>query len=74
LIVTETIHFTLTPERIESLKAYSELLSKDYNTILDEALAYYFDAAERQQVESQGEGDHAVTTLSYDEFWDGVDV
>jgi len=70
----EAIHFTLTPERIEALKAYSEILAKDYNTILDEALGYYFDEVERQLVEAQVEGDHAATTLSYDEFWDGVEV
>ena len=68
------IHFTLSPDRIESLKTYSELLGKDYHTILDEALGYYFDEVERQLVEQQGEGSHAATHLSYDEFWDGVEV
>jgi predicted DNA-binding protein len=72
--VSDAIHFALSPERIEALKIYSEILGKDYNTMLDEALGYYFDEVERQWVEQQGEGGSTATHLSYDEFWDGVDV
>lgn len=68
------IHFELKPEIVDELKAYSELLGKDINTILEEALRGYFEAAHKQLMAKDLEGDGGQTNLDFDEFWDGVDI
>lgn len=68
------IHFELNSEVVESLQVFSELLGKDINTMLNEALAQYF---ENEQAKLMAKGladENAITHLDYDEFWDGLDV
>ncbi len=60
----------LTDENIENLEAFKSLLNKDTNTMINEALELYFkDEAEKLQ-----DLNHSQTNLSYDEFWDDVEV
>jgi len=68
------MEFTLTSSRVEQLKLYSELLKKDINTILDEALEEYFVQKEKELLEKNLENENMLTNLNYDEFWDGVDL
>jgi len=59
---------------VENLHTYSQLLKKDVNTMLEEALAMYFEYAQ-QMLLKQGMGDdNMMTSLDYDEFWDGVEL
>jgi hypothetical protein len=57
-------------DKLEGLKHYAGLLDKDVNTMLDEALERYFIEEQEKLVAKE----QNATNLSYDEFWDGVDV
>ena len=54
-------------QKIEALKL---LTNKSEEKILNEALEMYL----RAQQELMAEEERKETTLSYDEFWDGVDI
>jgi len=60
----------LTDENTEAIEAFKSLLNKDENTIINEALEFYFieEAEKLKALES------SQTNLSYDEFWDDVDI
>ena len=63
-------NFELTDENIKDLKAFKGLLNKDENTMINEALNLYFeDEAEKLQALKDSQ-----TNLSYNEFWDDVDI
>ena len=70
----EQLHFSLHPDTIEELKLFSQLLKKDYDTILNEALQQYFDNARKRMLEKNFENENMETNLDFDEFWDGVDL
>jgi len=57
-------------DKLEGLKHYAGLLDKDVNTMLDEALERYFIEEQEKLIAKE----QNATNLSYDEFWDGVDV
>ena len=59
---------------VENLELYSELLDKDVNTMLEEALELYFEAQQKMLLEKNLENENMMTNLDYDEFWDGVDL
>ncbi len=59
---------------IEQLHSYSELLNKSSDQIIKEALEEYFFKIEQKLLEDSLEKENAMTNLSYDEFWDGVDI
>lgn len=59
---------------VENLQLYSELLDKDVNTMLEEALELYFEAQQKMLLEKNLENENMMTNLDYDEFWDGVDL
>ena len=58
---------------IENLQAFSEILKKDINTMLEEALEQYFQNEQERLLEKNRDDENAMTNLDYDEFWDGVD-
>jgi len=68
------INFTLSSNIINNLENFSELLKKDYNTILNEALEQYFINEEKKLLEKNIDGENAMTNLDFDEFWDDVDI
>lgn len=59
---------------VENLQLYSELLDKDVNTMLEEALELYFEAQQKMLLEKNLENENMMTNLDYDEFWDGVEL
>ena len=61
--------FTLDAETTEKLTAFGELLNKDASTMINEALEQYFEAKEEEIVRQDPR-----TNLSYDEFWDDMEV
>ncbi|SFV65063.1 hypothetical protein MNB_SV-14-962 [hydrothermal vent metagenome] len=68
--MSENIKIELKLDKLKSLKLYAKLLNKDINTMLDEALeAYFIEEAEKLKAKEQN-----ATNLSYNEFWDGVDI
>jgi len=69
-----TIKLELKQDTVDNLLAFSELLHKDVNKILEEALEEYFDKAQNKLIEKGIEEDATMTNLDYDEFWDGLDI
>jgi len=68
--MSENIKLELKLDKLESLELYAKLLNKDINTMLDEALEHYF-ISEQEKLTAKEQN---ATNLSYDEFWDGVDI
>ena len=69
-----TIQLELTYEAVENLKIFSQLLKKDTNLILEEALTQYFENEQKKILEKNQEDSNMMTNLDFDEFWDGVDI
>lgn len=70
----EKIHLQLHPDNISNLETFSEILKKDYNTMLNEALEIYFEHAQKALLEKNLADENAMTNLDFDEFWEGVEV
>jgi len=68
------IQFELKQDTVDNLQAFSELLKKDVNTMLVEALEQYFESEQKKLIEKGIEEDATMTNLDYDEFWDGVEL
>lgn len=70
----DSLEIVLKQSTVENLHLFSEMLNKDVNTILNEALEAYFEAEQQKLIEKSMYDENAMTNLDYDEFWDGVDV
>ncbi len=70
----KTLTFELKPDTVDNLLAFRELLGKDVNTMLEEALQRYFEEEQQKLIEKGIEEDASMTNLDYDEFWDGLDI
>jgi len=64
----------LRAETIGNLHIFSEILKKSPERIIEEALDAYFDQVQKELMEKNLMDENAQTNLSYDEFWDGVDI
>jgi len=60
----------LNNENTQNLEVFTKLLKKDKNTIINEALERYF-VEEHEKLQQE---QSAQTNLSYEEFWDGIDL
>jgi len=70
----EDLMIELKHSTVENLQLYSELLGKDVNRMLEEALELYFEAQQKRLQEKNLDNENMMTNLDYDEFWDGVDL
>ena len=68
------LKFELKQDTVDNLHAFSELLGKEINIMLEEALEQYFESEQKRLIEKGIEEDATMTNLDYDEFWDGVDL
>ena len=68
------IKLELKAGKLESLELYAELLKKDINSMLDEALELYFQVEQDKLLEKNQNDENAMTNLDFNEFWDGVDL
>jgi len=68
------IKITLKQSSVDDLIAFSELLHKDVNVMIEEALEQYFEKEQKKLIEKCIEEDATMTNLNYDEFWDGLDI
>lgn len=59
---------------VDDLIGFSELLHKDVNVMIEEALEQYFENEQKKLIEKGIEEDASMTNLDYDEFWDGLDL
>ncbi len=60
----------LSRENEESLEAFKGLLNKDATTMINEALELYF----KEEAEKLKDENASQTNLSFDEFWNDVDI
>ncbi|RRS30728.1 MAG: hypothetical protein P794_06020 [Epsilonproteobacteria bacterium (ex Lamellibrachia satsuma)] len=70
----QNIKIELKQSTVENLLAFSEILKKDINTMLEEALEQYFENEQQKLLEKNMDDENAMTNLDYDEFWDGLDL
>ena len=70
----KNLQFELKQDTVDNLQAFSELLQKDVNRILEEALEQYFESEQKKLIEKGIEEDATMTNLDFDEFWDDVDL
>ncbi len=59
---------------VDNLELFSQMLKKDVNTMLEEALEQYFQSEQEKLLEKNQDDENAMTNLDYYEFWDGVDI
>jgi len=60
----------ISEENLQSLELFEPLLGKDKNSMINEALSFYFE----EQAKRIEEENNSQTNLSFDEFWDDVDI
>jgi len=65
----DALNITIDPKTAEQLAYYSQLLHKDTTTMVHEALEFYFVEEEKKLSEQD-----SMTNLSFDEFWDDLDL
>ncbi len=65
-----TIEINLSQRNKEELEHFELLLAKDRETVINEALALYF-KAKKEELEA---ADASQTNLSFDEFWDDLEI
>ena len=70
----EKRNFTLNNDNLENLENFSEVLKKDYSTMINEALEDYFINAQKKLLEKKLADQNSQTNLDFDEFWDDVDI
>jgi len=70
----EKRNFILNSDNLENLENFSEILKKDYSTMLNEALEDYFQVAQKKLLEKSLADENSLTTLDFDEFWDDVEI
>ena len=70
----EHIEIEFKQTTVDNLHLFSEMLNKDINTMLEEALEQYFDSEQKKLMEKNISDDNTMTNLDFDEFWDDVDI
>ena len=66
--------FRLREETFEELASFAEMEGRPVDAIVQEALEAWFDARHKEMLEKNLADENAQTNLSYDEFWDGVEL
>lgn len=72
--MNDTINIHFKQSTVNDLLTFSELLQKDINLMLEEALEQYFESEQKKLINKGIEEDATMTNLNYDEFWDGLDI
>ena len=67
-------NFTLNSDNLQNLENFSEILKKDYSTMMNEALENYFQNAQKNLLEKNLADQNSLTNLDYNEFWDDLDI
>ena len=72
--MNENIQIALKQTTVDNLHVFSDILKKDINTMLEEALDEYFVEVQKKLLEKNINDENALTNLNYNEFWDDLDV
>ena len=67
-------NFILTADNLENLETFSQILKKDYSTMMNEALESYFENEQKKLLEKNLDNENAMTNLDFNEFWDDLDI
>ena len=70
----ESIKISFKETTIEELELFSNILNKDINTILEEALEQYFHSEQERLITKNQNDENAMTNFDYDEFWNGMEM
>ncbi len=73
-MMEKTINLELKANIVEELQTFSQILKKDINVILNEALEQYFENEQKKLLEKNLDDENAMTNLDFDEFWDDMDI
>ena len=68
------MQITINNDNLENLQNFGEILKKDMSSMINEALELYFEAEQKKLLEKNLADENAMTNLSFDEFWDDVEV
>ena len=68
------INFKLNADTINNLETFSQILNKDVNTILNEALEEYFENQQQKMLEKNLNDENTMTNLDFNEFWDDIEI
>ncbi|MDQ7066650.1 MAG: hypothetical protein Q9M40_00820 [Sulfurimonas sp.] len=68
------MNISINQDNYEDLDIYKEILKKDESTMINEALQLYFQTQQKKLLEQDIENENTMTNLSYDEFWDDIEV
>ena len=72
--MNDSIKIEFKQSTVENLQLFSEMLKKDINTMLEEALEQYFDNEQKKLMEKNIHDENAMTSFEFDEFWDDMDL
>ncbi|SFZ97310.1 hypothetical protein MNB_SV-5-1135 [hydrothermal vent metagenome] len=70
----ESIKIELKQSTVDNLHVFSDILKKDINSMLEEALDEYFVSVQKKLLEKNINDENALTNLDYNEFWDDLDI
>ena len=68
------MNISINAENYENLTIFKEILKKDESTMINEALELYFQEEQKKLLEKNIADENAMTNLSFDEFWDDVEL
>jgi len=68
------MNISINQDNYENLENFKEILKKDESTMINEALELYFETEQKKLLEKNLDNENALTNLSYDEFWDDIEV
>jgi len=70
----DSIKISFKQSTIEELEAFSRILNKDIDTILQEALEEYFKSQQERLISKNQNDENAMTNFDFDEFWEDVEI
>jgi len=68
------MNISINQDNYENLQTFKEILKKDESAMINEALELYFEHEQKKLLEKNLENENAMTNLSYDEFWDDIEI
>ncbi len=68
------MNISIDTNNYENIINFKKILKKDESTMINEALERYFDTENRKLLEKNLENENAMTNLSFDEFWNDMEL
>ena len=72
--MSQNIDIVFQQSIVDDLVAFSKILNKDINIMIQEAVEEYLSTQQQKLIEQSLYDDNALTNLDYNEFWDGIDI